>query len=226
MRIFLAGATGATGRTFVNLATGRGHDLVLHVRPKTAARSPLSSDPRARVFELSDEGALGRSLEGVDAVVSMVGTMRSRFAAGDTYESADVGSTRQLVTAAKAAGVSRFLLLSSIGAGGLGAYLQMKGECERLVRESGLRWTIFRPSMLVSQPGAPEGTHGHRPRSAAWAALFFDLLERFPGVSDWSADVRPIPLDVVGRAFLAVLEAPRDGQVLSGRDLWRLSRSL
>lgn len=223
MRIFVAGATGATGVVFVELATARGHELVLHVRPQTAARHALGRDPRARVFELADIAAGAEAMRGCDAVVSLVGTMRARFAAGDTYESADVGSTRQLVAAAREAGVGRFLLLSSFGAGGAGAYLQMKGECERLVRESGLRWTVFRPSALASPPG-PEGNHGRR-EVPGFVLAAGAALRAVPGLQGVADDWRAIPIDVVARAMLAVLAGPRDGAILNGRELWPLGAS-
>lgn len=222
MRIFLAGGTGATGRVFVSIATEAGLDLVLHVRPKTAETSPLGHDPRAVVFDLADADALRGAMGGCDAVVSLVGTMRKRFDAGDTYESADIGSTRQLVDAAKAAGVPRFLLLSSVGAGGAGPYLKAKGECERLVRESGLRWTIFRPSALASPPGAPEGSHGRRDVPNALVTLG-GALAKLPGVGPVLDDLRPIPLDALARAMVRTLKEPHDGRILMGRDLWRLA---
>ncbi|MFN7146069.1 MAG: SDR family oxidoreductase [Myxococcota bacterium] len=221
MVVFVAGATGATGQVFVPTAAASGLDLRLHVRPQTAARSPLGADPRARVFDLADEGALRDALTGSDAVVSLVGTMRSRFSAGDTYESADVGSTRQLVAGALAAGVPRFLLLSSVGAGGAGPYLQMKGECERIVRESGLRWTIFRPSALASPPGAPVGTHGKRWVPPGLTALTAGLRTA-PGIGGLVATYGAIPIAVLARAMVRVLEAPRDGEILQGNALWEL----
>lgn len=222
MRVFVAGATGATGAVFVPLATGWGHELRLHVRPQTAARHAFGQDPRAQVLDLTDAEALAAAVRGCDAVVSLVGTMRARFGAGDTYESADIGSTKQLVEAAKREGVPRFLLLSSFGAGGLGAYLKMKGECERIVQESpGLRWTIFRPAALVSPAGEPGGTHGKREVPGA-AMSAGELLRRLPGLRGLADDWRPIPLEVLAAAMVAVFEAPRDNCILSGRDLWPL----
>ena len=223
MKIFVAGATGATGQVFVPMATRAGLDLVLHVRPQSAARSPLGKDPRARVLELSDAEALGAALSGADGVVSFAGTMKSRFAAGDTYESSDLGSTRQLVLGAKSAGVPRILLLSSYGAGGMGAYLKMKAACEDIVRTSGLAFTIFRPSVLVSPPGV-EGTHGARGAPPGLAGLLA-ALGHLPGLGGWSNDTRPIPLTVLSCAFLRVLAEPRDGQTLTGRDLWTLGEA-
>lgn len=219
--VFVAGATGATGRVFEPIATAAGIDLRLHVRPQTASKTPLANDPRARIFDLSDATALADALRGAKAVVSFVGTMKKRFSQGDTYESSDVGSTRALVAGAKAAGVPRFLLLSSYGAGGTGAYLRMKGECERIVRDSGLAYTLIRPSMLVSPHEGAEGTHGKRPRVPVVDGLF-RALRAVPPLAGWADDVRPIPLEVVSRAFVRVLLEPLDGKVLEGRDLWAL----
>jgi uncharacterized protein YbjT (DUF2867 family) len=224
MRIFLAGATGATGRVFVPLATDAGLDLVFHVRPQSALRSPLGADPRARVFDLGDAAARKGALAGCDAALSFVGTMRQRFDAGDTYESSDVLSTQHIVDGAKDAGVPRVVLLSSYGAGGMGAYLQMKARCEAIVRESGLRWTVVRPSALVTPEGGPEGSHGARHVPAA-AGLVFSLMRHVPGLGGFTDDVRPIPLDVLGRAFVTILaetSARFDGAVVLGRDLWSL----
>jgi uncharacterized protein YbjT (DUF2867 family) len=221
MRVFVAGATGATGQVFVPMASA--FDLVVHVRPQSKERTPLGKDPRARVFDLADERALADALRGCDAVVSFVGTMRARFSAGDTYESSDVGSTRALVAGAQAVRVPRFLLLSSLGAGGAGAYLKMKGECERIVRESGLAWTLFRPSALVSPDDVGEGAHGKRTAPPGARAIFRGI-SRVPGLSGWAEDVGPIPIEVVSRAFVRVLEKPRDGETLQGRDLYAIAR--
>jgi uncharacterized protein YbjT (DUF2867 family) len=220
--VFVAGATGATGQAFVQEVAQRPSiEVRLHVRPQSAAKTPLAQDPRARIFDLGDASALEGALRGCDAVVSFVGTMRQRFESGDTYASSDVGSARALVAGARAAGVPRFLLLSSLGAGGAGAYLKMKGECERIVRESGLAWTIFRPSAFETPPGTPVGHHGER-KASPGAHAVFGALRHLPGAAGWVDDVRPITLDVLARAFLAVLEGPQPSRILSGRDLWAL----
>ncbi len=223
MKIFVAGATGATGQVFIPLATAAGHELRLHVRPQTVAKTPLGKDPRARVFELSDPMALESALSGCDVVISFVGTTRSRFQSGDTYESSDIASTRALVAGARAAKVPRFLLLSSVGAGGAGAYLKMKGECERIVKESGLRYTLFRPSALVSPSKGEAATshHGRReiPAVADWVMSAIGAL---PGLAPWAARFKPMPITVLCRAMLRVLEDPRDGKAIQGQELWAL----
>lgn len=222
MRVFVAGATGATGTVLIPLAEKRGHTLVLHVRPSTAEKHPLGRDPRAAVFDLADSVSLRAAVAGCDVIISLVGTMKKRFGQGDTYESSDIGSTRQLVAAALAERISRFRLLSSYGAGGPGAYAKMKGECEQIVQTAGnIRYTIFRPSALVSPQEFGESHLGKREVPGFVESLGRGLAA-LPGLSGWADDIRPIPIDVVARAILATLEAPRDGEILSGRDLWVL----
>jgi uncharacterized protein YbjT (DUF2867 family) len=132
--------------------------------------------------------------------------MRRRFASGDTYEVSDVGTTRQLVEASqRAGGVDHFVLLSSVGAGRpLGAYLRAKAEAERIVVESGLPWTILRPSAFVGEGHAP-------PR------LVVALADR------WApARYRPIRMEALARLVLHVSTTRACvGEVLEGDSLWR-----
>jgi uncharacterized protein YbjT (DUF2867 family) len=224
MRVFLAGATGATGHVFIPLAERAGHDLVLHVRPQTAIKSPLGNDPRARVFDLTDSAALVSAIEGCDFVLSLVGTMRARFDDGDTYASSDIASAEQLTAAArKSKSPPRFLLLSSHGAGGIGAYLKMKGECEAIVKKSGLAWTIFRPSALVSPDDGDKSAHGKR-SAPPGASAVIGAIGALPGLRGWSDDVKPIPIEVLCRAFLRVIAEPERFQesTLEGRNLWAI----
>jgi uncharacterized protein YbjT (DUF2867 family) len=223
VRIFVAGATGATGVVLVPLLEARGHEAVPHVRPATAERHALGKHPRACVCALEDADALTRGLAGCVAVVSLIGTMRERFGSGDTYAVSDIGTTRLLVEAARRAGVPRFVLLSSIGAGGAGPYLQAKGEAERIVRESGLAWTLVRPSALVSPQTGGEGSHGRR-QTPAWLVMGGGLGAGLPLLGGWVDDVRAILIEVVAEGIARALEeAPaHDGKVLRGRELWAL----
>jgi nucleoside-diphosphate-sugar epimerase len=222
-RVFVAGATGATGVVLVPRLRARGHTVIPHVRPATAARHPLGQDPGAAVLDLADGAALDRALAGCDAVVSLVGTMRERFSTGDTYAASDVGTTRLLVEAARRVGAARFVLLSSYGAGGAGPYLQAKGDAERIVQEGGLTWTLVRPSALVSPTDGMHGSHGRR-RTPSWLVGLGAQVARLPLVGPTVDDLRAIPIEVVSDGIVAALEDPSgfDGRVLAGRDLWSI----
>jgi uncharacterized protein YbjT (DUF2867 family) len=205
--VFVGGATGATGQDFVRLAARQGLEQVVHVRPRSLEkyRRQQPGGPEPAVFELADAQALAAHMAGCHAVVSMIGTMRERFGSGDTYAASDVGTTRLLADAAKAAELRHFVLLSAAGAGSVrGAYYDAKREAERIVRDSGIPWTVARPSFLV---GNGRGLGG------AW----------LPGGIGWLDDVRSIPVGVVAAALVRVVaEASHRGEVLAGRHLWRL----
>lgn len=189
-RVFVAGATGAVGHSLLELATKRQVDVLAHVRPKSASK--LGDRPVAAI-ELTDP-KLVESLRGCTTVVQLIGTMKKRFAAGDTYETSDIGTTRSLVDAAKACGtVDHLVLLSSVGAGGpRGAYLKAKAEAERLVTTSGIPYTIFRPSAFEDREGVSLfgmgavtklfGLKKYQPIKLAElaAAILFSATERAP----------------------------------------------
>ena len=129
--------------------------VVPHVRPARAAGGAKVA-PGAAVVELADFPGLCAAMRGCTTVVQLIGTMRHRFATGDTYETSDIGTTAQLIAAAKAVGVDHFVLLGSAGTGRpIGAYLKAKARAEALVRDSGIPWTIFRPSALVGGERKP-----------------------------------------------------------------------
>jgi uncharacterized protein YbjT (DUF2867 family) len=201
-KAFVAGATGAVGRTLVRLADRRGLALVPHLRPRHGREG---GDARAAVLELADTESLERALSGCTTVVQLIGTMRSRFAAGDTYETSDIGTTRQLVAGAKRVpSVDHIVLLSSVGAGRpLGAYLKAKAAAEAIVRESGIPWTIFRPSAFQGE--------GHKPPAILHG------VTRLLHLDKW----RPIEVEALAGAILrsAAERAPL-GTVLEGRSLW------
>jgi uncharacterized protein YbjT (DUF2867 family) len=151
-RLFIAGSGGATGRLVVALAEKRGIPFLAHLRPKPGR----VAGPGQALFELSERPTLLAALRGCSTVLQLIGTMRQRFASGDSYERSDVGTTRALVDAAREAGVDHLVLLSSVGAGRpLGAYLRAKAAAEALVLASGIPWTVFRPSAFLGEERRP-----------------------------------------------------------------------
>ena len=201
-KLFVAGATGATGKVVVALAKERGLDIVPHVRPRSAASAPEG----AAVLDLANAKALRAAMKGCTTVVQLIGTMKKRFASGDTYESSDIDTTQQLVDAAKASGVDHVVLLSSVGAGRpMGTYLEAKARAEAIVRESGIDWTIFRPSVLEG------GERGSAPAMRAVTGLL--------GLKKY----RPIRLEELAAAILHAAETRSPlGVALEGAALWDL----
>jgi uncharacterized protein YbjT (DUF2867 family) len=95
---------------------------------------------------------------GADAVVMAAGAGPGSGAA--RKRTVDYGGAVSLIDAAKANGVTRYVIVSSMGAGrpdaGAGpmrAYLQAKADAETALRDSGLDFTIVRPGRLTDDAG-------------------------------------------------------------------------
>lgn len=202
-RAFVAGATGSTGRTVCRLAGAFDLPIVPHFRP-TRAANEACLPPNAAVFDLADAAALGTALGGCTTVLQLIGTMRKRFSAGDTYQTSDIGTTQLLVDAARAGdAVDHLVLLSSVGAGRpVGAYLKAKAAAEAIVIESGVPYTIVRPSAFDGE--------GHRSPPGMGG------LTRLLGLRKY----QPIKIATLAALILAVAQRRGPLGVLEGASLW------
>ena len=94
--------------------------------------------------------SLGPALDGASAVIHTVAIAIEK--GRGTYENVNYQGTANVVEAAKAQGVSRFIYMSQYGADANLPYrfLASKGKAEEYVAASGLNWTAFKPSSISS----------------------------------------------------------------------------
>ncbi len=154
-RVLVVGGTGRTGRHVVEFLEKRGIPTRLLVRDRERAEATFGEDVDAVVSD-AVTGELGPAFEGIDAVISTLG---SRDVHGGGLQNVDLPGTLRLVNAAKEVGVEHFILCSTIGAvPTAGVPPQMlewfapKGEAEAGLRSSGVAYTIIRPGGLLDGP--------------------------------------------------------------------------
>ena len=161
-------------------------------------------------------GSAEALLSGVDALVHLVGIIREA-SDGQTFERVHVGLTRHVLAACQAAGVSRYLHMSALGISteGVAEYQRTKAEAEKLVRDSGLDWTIFRPGIIHGLGSElmemiAGWTRGKAP-PFAFIPYFQKLnLEGVPLPPPAPEDpwVQPVAVEDVAIAFASALESP------------------
>jgi uncharacterized protein YbjT (DUF2867 family) len=201
MDVVIAGGHGQIALRLARLLAARGE------RVRSVIRNPAHSDDVADagaepvVFDLEERSSseLADVVAGADAVVFAAGAGPGSGA--ERKRTVDLGAAVKLIEAAQAAGVRRYVIVSSIGAddpsGGSEAmrpYLEAKAEADAAVAESGLDWTIVRPGVLTNEPGTARVAVGER-------------LERAEVTRDDVAAVLVGVLDepgTVGRTFVVV----------------------
>ncbi|MCF3173584.1 NAD(P)H-binding protein [Streptomyces sioyaensis] len=163
MRIVIAGGHGQIALRLERLLAERGDEVAGILRRPEQAGDVLAAGAEPVVCDLESASVedVARHMEGADAAVFAAGAgPGSGVARKDTV---DRGAAALFADAAEAAGVRRFLVVSSMGADReppegtdpvFAAYLRAKGAADADVRaRAGLDWTILRPGRLTNDPG-------------------------------------------------------------------------
>jgi NADH dehydrogenase len=154
MKILLTGGTGFVGRALRRELKAQGHHVRMFVRAQSTGKIEPREGLEILIGDVLDTHACLRAVDGCDAVVHLVGIRREIPDEGITYEALHTEATYAVVDAARRANVDRVIYMSGLGAraGAPSGYHRTKFEAEEIVRKSGMRWTIFRPSIIFG-PG-------------------------------------------------------------------------
>jgi uncharacterized protein YbjT (DUF2867 family) len=144
--IAVVGASGFVGRHLVARLASSGASVRAVARTAVAARGidAVSAD-------LLQPESLQTALRGVDTVVHCAAITADRKEAyPGEYRRVNGEGTRNLVAAARLAGVKRIVLLNGLGTrpGKDGSYMRTRWEMAEAVRSSGLAWVALQPSIL------------------------------------------------------------------------------
>ena len=150
--ILIAGATGFLGGEICRRLAGAGESVRGLVRATSdhAAVERLQAVGVETVLgDVRDRHSLDAACRGVGTVVTTITTTRSRQP-GDSIEATDEAGQLNLVDAARAAGVEHFVYVSySANLDDSGPLTHAKRAVEQRIRESGMSYTILRPSYFM-----------------------------------------------------------------------------
>ena len=168
-RLAVTGASGKTGWRVVDEALQRGLPVRAIVRPHSVlppnlAKAEQQGDLEVKRLELQTAEALHHALSGCTALVIATGARPSINLAGPLQ--VDAFGVRAQLSACKAVGLQRVVLVSSLCAGRwrhplnlFGLILVWKRLGERWLERSGLDWTVVRPGGL-SEDDSRSGQEG------------------------------------------------------------------
>src|SRR5437016_1053305 len=153
--ILITGATGYIGSHLAARLAAQGQHPRCLVRNTRRAASILPTDKVELVQgDTTRPDSLVAAVQGVDAIVhtSFI-TAEKKESVGNHYEATNVQGTANLIKAAKDAGVARMIEISGLGTkpDKPGSYMQGRYLAEKMLKESGLDWTIIQPSVLFGK---------------------------------------------------------------------------
>lgn len=197
----VTGGTGFVGATLVNLARRAGHQVRALTRRPQAEHEGVVWIAGA----LNQRNALAELVAGADAVIHVAGVVNAPDRAG--FIAGNVDGTRAIVAAAEAAGVRRFVHVSSLAAREpqLSTYGWSKAEAERAVEGSALDWAMVRPPAIYG-PGDMEMRD------------LFRVAKRGLAFTPPAGRLSVIEVSDLGRLLLALAETDTDRRLFEADD--------
>lgn len=209
MQVALFGGTGFVGNYLVEALVAAGHTPALLVREESEEKLRYADRCRITRGDISSVRAIDATLTECDALIYNIGILKEFPRRGITFEELQFRGVERVVDAAQRAGVSRVLLMSSNGVKQPGTlYQETKFRAEELIRQSGLEFTIFRPSVIFGD------SHGLLEISSQ---LYNDLVKPpIPAVGfhtgwnprDNGVVLSPVHVKDVADGFVAALTNP------------------
>ncbi|WP_433374079.1 SDR family oxidoreductase [Actinoplanes sp. CA-142083] len=157
MDILVAGGHGQVALRLLKLLAAEGHTARGLIRKPAQADDLRAVGAVPVIGDLENDPTLAPYVSGADAVVFAAGAGPGSGPA--RKRTVDLGGAVKLADAAMAESVSRYVMVSSIGAenpaaaGAMQPYLEAKAEADAYVVASGLDYTIVRPGHLTDDPG-------------------------------------------------------------------------
>lgn len=153
LKLTVLGGTGFVGSHMLPALADGGHSITVLSRNRERHRA-LTVLPEVRVLsaDVYDPAVLARHFEGADAVINLVGILNESGFDGAGFRRAHVELTEHVIDAMQRAGAVRLVQMSALRAGeGESFYLKTRGEAEERVKASGLKWTLFQPSVIFGR---------------------------------------------------------------------------
>ena len=196
-RILLAGGTGFVGGNLRRALAG--HRIRLLVRDRATYQALASDTVELVEGDITDEGSIRGALDGCSTVINLVAIIEE--SGKRTFDSVIRQGTEHLVNEAKrVGGVERFIQMSALGADNNPRYGYMvaKWRAEQAVKNSGIPWTIFRPSIIF---GPGDG----------FINVLAGLVRSFPiipVVGSGQSKFQPVAVEEVAESFARAVADP------------------
>jgi uncharacterized protein YbjT (DUF2867 family) len=196
--VAVTGASGLVGTHLCKMFVEHGWKVRALVRDTAKAAQRLGHlRIEIRSADIRDTSAMRNAFHECGSIVHLAAIAIEK--PGESYDSTNTDATRTILDAARAENVERIIYMSQNGSDSASpyAFLRSKGIAQDMVKESNLKWTILRPSVIF---GPEDEFVNVLARLVRLSPLVFPL----PGGG--VARFQPIAVDDVARAVIKCLE--------------------
>lgn len=200
--VLVIGGSGFLGQAVCNQLAKAGHRITVPTRRYDKAKHLLTL-PTCQIVEanIHDRATLGRLVAGQDIVINLLGVLHSKPGKpyGQSFRVNHVEFPKAICAAMSKHGVKRIVHISALGVGvqnpAPSMYLRSKTDGETVVKDSGLAWTILRPSVVFG-------------REDNFLNTFASLAKIAPFIPLAGADARfqPVSVSDVAKAIMVCAE--------------------
>jgi NADH dehydrogenase len=197
MQLFLSGGTGFVGAQVRRALLDQGHTIRMLVHKR---RGDYEAGIEVVEGDITRLESFAHHLEGCSAIINLVGIIREFPASNMTFEKLHVQAVENLLEVARRAGIRRFIQMSALGTReqATSKYHQSKFRGEQLVKQAGIDFTIFRPSVIF----------GPKDDFVNKLAGIIRLSPLVPVIGDGNYRLQPIAVGDVARCFCEALTRP------------------
>ena len=200
MKVFVTGGTGYMGSRLIPLLVRRGHEVKALVRKGSETKLPAGTTPV--VADPLRMDSYTEQVRGADTFVHLIGVAHPSPAKAKEFREIDLLSVQVAVKAARDAGIGHFIYLSvAQPAKMMQAFIAVRSEGERMIRESGIPATFVRPWYVLGP--------GHR-----WAYVllpFYWICERLPATRESARRLGLVTISQMLDTLVWAVENPADG---------------
>jgi uncharacterized protein YbjT (DUF2867 family) len=226
MRVLVTGATGFVGPFVANAIVDAGHEVRVLERKPGACRDAGIRCQSAVQGDVTDPDVMRPAVRDVEVVVHLVAIRQGE---PKQFDQVMIGGTRNVLAAAKQAGVRRLVLMSALGVTeqtkDLVPYYNAKWTMEQDTKASGLEHVIFRPSFIFGRDGGILSTFRKLAKLAPVTGVIGSGEQR----------IQPIWVEDVGAYFAQAIDKPEAANrtfelggpdVVSWNEFWERLRAV
>lgn len=153
MNVALFGGTGFVGKYILNSLIKNNHQVYTLVRKESEHKIKHINPINIINGEITNSTSLEQTMMNCSTVIYNIGIIREFKSKGISYKKLHLDYAKHVIDKAKSLNIKHFILMSANGVKDLGTgYQTTKYHAEEYLKNSGLNYTIFRPSLIFGKP--------------------------------------------------------------------------